>query len=68
MKLFFAFGENILQPFLVVRKISKLHDGPRNLGSSHRLVPRVPDPRQSPDHPTAAPIKSNKIIYTNLTL
>ncbi|KAK6773663.1 hypothetical protein RDI58_028901 [Solanum bulbocastanum] len=32
-------GEKILQPFLVVQKISKLQDGPRNPGSSHRLVP-----------------------------
>ena len=58
-------GEKILQPFLVVHKISNLHDGLRNPGSSHRLVPGGPDPRQSPDHPPAAPIKSNKIIYTN---
>ncbi|KAG5572040.1 hypothetical protein H5410_061806 [Solanum commersonii] len=60
--------EKILQPFLVVNKISKLHDAPRNLGSSHRLVPAGPDPQHSLDHPPAAPIKSNKIIYRDLTL
>ncbi|KAG5572039.1 hypothetical protein H5410_061805 [Solanum commersonii] len=37
-------GEEILQPFLMVHKISKLHDGPRNPGSSHSLVPGGSDP------------------------
>ncbi|KAG5572132.1 hypothetical protein H5410_061898 [Solanum commersonii] len=60
-------GAKILQPFLVVHKISKAHDGLRNLGSLHRLVPGGPNPRQSPDHLPATPIKSNKIIYWKRT-
>jgi len=55
-------GEKILQPFLVVNKISKLHDGPRNPGSSHRFIPGDPDLQHSLDHPPATTIKSIKII------
>ncbi|KAG5572130.1 hypothetical protein H5410_061896 [Solanum commersonii] len=59
---FFLFGtEKIVQ---AIRPYESL----TTKGSAHRFVLGGPDPRQSPDHPQAIPIKSNKIIYTNLTL
>ncbi|KAG5572127.1 hypothetical protein H5410_061893 [Solanum commersonii] len=59
-------GKKILQPFLVVHKISKLHDGPLNPGSSYRFVSGGLDPRQSPDHPPSAPIKKFLSFLLNL--